>query len=174
MSTVNHLIATGNLLVEDARALAGIAEQLAPKITHGGMRESLAMRIQSARHHAGSFEARVRVLEEELKKPAVPPGYLPISTAPKDGTFLRLFNVDNGLSDVGRWCDYRGRAGFTTEGEWDQELGNGDMTHWGPVSDGEAALAAQRARILEIIETEVFDSFIVGMLQDAIKKEFEP
>ena len=55
-----------------------------------------------------------------------------IETAPKDGTRVRLMNAETGLEDVGYWADYTTRGFSLTglSGEWDQELGNGDMTHW--------------------------------------------
>lgn len=59
-------------------------------------------------------------------------GWEPIETAPKDGTVVELMNDQNGLTDRGHWCDYIKRGWSLTgiPGEWDQERGNGDMTHW--------------------------------------------
>jgi hypothetical protein len=61
----------------------------------------------------------------------------PIETAPKDGTVIELMNEHNGLTDIGHWCDYSTR-GYPSlsglDGEWDQERGNGDMTHWRPLA----------------------------------------
>ena len=54
----------------------------------------------------------------------------PIDSAPQDGTKVELHNADNGLSDTGYWHDYHGQAMTGITGEWDQALGNGDMTHW--------------------------------------------
>lgn len=60
-------------------------------------------------------------------------GWMPIETAPKDGTQVELLNENSGLTDMGFWCDYTKR-GYQSlsglSGEWDQEFGNGDMTHW--------------------------------------------
>jgi hypothetical protein len=61
----------------------------------------------------------------------------PIETAPKDGTVIELMNEHNGLTDIGHWCDYstRGYPSLSElDGEWDQEQGNGDMTHWRPLA----------------------------------------
>ena len=58
----------------------------------------------------------------------------PIDTAPKDGTIVLLKNMNNGLEDTGCWCDYTKLPVITgIEGEWCQDLGNGDMTHWMPL-----------------------------------------
>ena len=54
----------------------------------------------------------------------------PIATAPKDGTKVELMNEASGLRDAGYWHDYRGQSMSGIAGEWDQDLGNGDMTHW--------------------------------------------
>lgn len=57
----------------------------------------------------------------------------PIATAPKDGTRIEFMNKDNGLTDVGEWCDYTKEWNYIAgdlQGEWDTDLGNGHMTHW--------------------------------------------
>lgn len=68
------------------------------------------------------------------------PDWQPIETAPKDGTEVELMNEHNGLTDTGYWCDYTKREWSLTgiEGEWSQELGNGDMTHWRPIRSAAA------------------------------------
>ena len=60
----------------------------------------------------------------------------PIETAPKDGSTVDLMNEINGLHDTGYWCDYTQHGSMNgISGEWDQERGNGDMTHWRPLSE---------------------------------------
>ena len=56
----------------------------------------------------------------------------PIESAPLDGTRVRLKNASTGLEDVGQWDDYSSRGVSVSGiiGEWNQDLGNGDMTHW--------------------------------------------
>ena len=56
-----------------------------------------------------------------------------IDSAPKDGTKVKLKNTANGLEDYGYWHDYKGRSMTGIEGEWDQDFGNGYMTHWMPL-----------------------------------------
>lgn len=54
-----------------------------------------------------------------------------IETAPKDGTRVHLKNRFSGLEDFGYWDSYAERGSLTgLLGEWDQEQGNGEMTHW--------------------------------------------
>jgi len=55
----------------------------------------------------------------------------PIETAPKDGTRIELKNIDNGLFDTGEWYDFSLEVG----GDWSQDRGNGEMTHWRYVED---------------------------------------
>ena len=64
----------------------------------------------------------------------------PIKTAPRDGRKIRMMNNKTGLIDIGYWCEYTNRdykslSGL--DGEWDQEWGNGEMTHWEPMGGGE-------------------------------------
>lgn len=54
----------------------------------------------------------------------------PIETAPKDGIRVELMNETSGLRDVGRWEDYTSDPLSSIPGEWNTDLGNGDMTHW--------------------------------------------
>ena len=54
----------------------------------------------------------------------------PIETAPRDGRFIELLNVDTGLLDTGQWCDYTEYAHRGIDGEWNTLNGNGEMTHW--------------------------------------------
>lgn len=60
-------------------------------------------------------------------------GWQDITTAPKDGTRVELMNETTGLRDVGRWEDYTSDSLSTIPGEWNTDLGNGDMTHWRPL-----------------------------------------
>lgn len=63
-------------------------------------------------------------------------GWQDLTTAPKDGTRVELMNAENGLKDIGEWCDYTKRGWLGPdglEGEWNTENGNGDMTHWRPI-----------------------------------------
>lgn len=59
----------------------------------------------------------------------------PIETATKDGSAVYLRNIDNGLSDVGYWCDYSEFDWTLQDGEWSQLRGNGEMTHWMPLPE---------------------------------------
>lgn len=52
----------------------------------------------------------------------------PIDTAPKNvTTFLAMWNINTNLFDIAHWCS----------GEWSSIYGNGDMTHWRHLRDGE-------------------------------------
>ncbi len=68
----------------------------------------------------------------------------PIDMAPKDGTVIELMNEHNGLCDIGCWCDYTKRGWSITgiDGEWSRGAGNGDMTHWRPMSSNNEEFAA--------------------------------
>ena len=66
--------------------------------------------------------------------------WLPIETAPKDGTVIELLG-SNGKLDVGEWYEFseyfdRSANGFDedTKGEFSTEYGNGPHTHWRPLS----------------------------------------
>lgn len=69
----------------------------------------------------------------------------PIETAPKDGQRVLFKNEHNGLTDAGHWKDWRDMPSWRREllpdhakewdGEWSTDCGNGDMTHWMPLSD---------------------------------------
>lgn len=50
-----------------------------------------------------------------------------IDTAPKDGSFIALWNWERLVVDIGQW----------SAGEWNQIYGEGDMTHWRPLVEGE-------------------------------------
>lgn len=64
-------------------------------------------------------------------------------TAPKDGTRIQMKNAENGLFDVGAWCSWADMPDWQRQmipdfardwdGEWETDLGNGDMTHWRPL-----------------------------------------
>ena len=64
----------------------------------------------------------------------------PIATAPKDGTKVALYNEHTKVGDIGFWCDYSSR-GYESQsgewGEWSQEEGNGEMTHWREMEPGD-------------------------------------
>lgn len=61
-------------------------------------------------------------------------------SAPKTGEMLHFRNENNGLTDVGRWCDYSWMPDDCKkewpdsvkidDGEWDSLHGNFPMTHW--------------------------------------------
>lgn len=60
-------------------------------------------------------------------------GWMPIETAPKDGTKIKLlceFGEDEGF-----YCDYTKRDWNPSglPGEWSTDKGNGDPTHWRPL-----------------------------------------
>ena len=76
-------------------------------------------------------------------------GWLPLASAPRDGTKVQLINIGTGIEDAGCWADYshetqeyrdqmwpahfRNADGSWPDGEWCQDKGNGDMTHWRPI-----------------------------------------
>ena len=76
-------------------------------------------------------------------------GWLPLASAPRDGTKVQLINIGTGIEDAGCWADYshetqeyrdqmwpahfRNADGSWPDGEWCQDKGNGDMTHWRPL-----------------------------------------
>ena len=76
-------------------------------------------------------------------------GWLPLASAPRDGTKVQLINIGTGIEDAGYWADYshetqeyrdqmwpehfRNADGSWPDGEWCQDKGNGDMTHWRPL-----------------------------------------
>lgn len=69
----------------------------------------------------------------------------PIETAPMDGTRIRLKNEENGLFDVGAYTSWHDMPDWQREmlpefargwpGEWEQDEGNGVMTHWKPLEE---------------------------------------
>lgn len=77
-----------------------------------------------------------------LSAQAVGDGWRSIESAPKDGTRVRLMNANNGLRDVGSYHDWGDMSDLEREtlpdhakdwtGEWSQDDGNGEMTHWQP------------------------------------------
>ena len=61
------------------------------------------------------------------EQPVVAPGWRPIETAPKDGSYILVF--DEGTHDVVRWSGFR----------WSDEYGNGWSTppdYWVPLLPG--------------------------------------
>lgn len=63
-----------------------------------------------------------------------------IDTAPMDGTRIYLKNENNGLLDIGSYTSWHDMPDWQREmlpefakewnGEWEQDEGNGEMTHW--------------------------------------------
>lgn len=67
--------------------------------------------------------------------------WLPIETAPKDGTEVLLVSVDSSGQnvDMGYWADYTKRESWWNvgdlEGEWNTDLGMGDPILWKPMKN---------------------------------------
>lgn len=63
-------------------------------------------------------------------------GWLPIETAPKDGTRVKLL-TQGGKEDIGYWSNYPRYNPDDLPGEWSTEFGNCDtpITHWMPVPE---------------------------------------
>jgi len=67
-------------------------------------------------------------------------GWMPIETAPHDGTVIELLG-ENGKLDIGEWCEFyegfdkaaNGIADDVT-GEFSTEYGEGPHTHWRPLT----------------------------------------
>lgn len=59
----------------------------------------------------------------------------PIETATKDGTRVDLMNQKSGATDVGFWYQYMDQSMGEDAGGWEQDHGNGDMTHWRSLPD---------------------------------------
>lgn len=61
-------------------------------------------------------------------------GWLPIETAPKDGTRVKLL-TQGGKEDIGYWSNYPRYNPDDFSGEWSTEFGNCDtpITHWMPL-----------------------------------------
>jgi len=93
---------------------------------------------EEAAHICGLINDAYRLGRAEARPITSPPpevgDWRPIGTAPRDGTVVELMNAGSRLTDTGHWCDYTG--GTRLDGEWSQEAGNGDMTHWRPRGSG--------------------------------------
>ena len=63
-------------------------------------------------------------------------GWLPIETAPKDGTRVKLL-TQGGKEDIGYWSNYPRYNPDDLPGEWSTEFGNCDtpITHWMPLPE---------------------------------------
>lgn len=63
-------------------------------------------------------------------------GWLPIETAPKDGTRVKLL-TQGGKEDIGYWSNYPRYNPDNLPGEWSTEFGNCDtpITHWMPLPE---------------------------------------
>jgi hypothetical protein len=51
---------------------------------------------------------------------------------PLVGVKVRVMNVENGTQDTGEWCEYH-HPDASIPGEWNLDLGIGDVTHWAPL-----------------------------------------
>ena len=74
-------------------------------------------------------------------------GWLPIETAPRDGTVVELLG-ENGKLDMGEWCEWSEHFDKTANeisedvtGEFSTEYGEGPHTHWRPLPSNALAQA---------------------------------
>lgn len=68
----------------------------------------------------------------------------PIATAPRDGSRIAFRNMENVRTEVGHWDSWTHKTADDREllpdfakdwdGEWSTDFGEGDMTHWRPLT----------------------------------------